>query len=213
MSEQLLDAYSVVNDDGIPKIGSCLLVVGDGTQKVEFKNGRAKVPLSLAHLVNRNQHIEIPALDAGSGQHFPSTAAPEGAQGDGQVDDEKAIMAARIAELEAMLANNDAQPAPAGWTDASEQAQTAASDEEAAAERLRLAQEHLAEEGITPPELEVSDEASPTPPPVPAGFDATTADGQPRCLAAKGDGSQCANPAVDNGSCGLAKHKEQLTSS
>lgn len=46
---------------------------------------------------------------------------------------------------------------------------------------------------------------------IPPGFTAMTGDGELRCLAAKGDKSQCANPAVGSTSaCGLPPHKAKV---
>lgn len=50
---------------------------------------------------------------------------------------------------------------------------------------------------------------------IPDGFESQTADDHPRCLAAKGDGSQCQNAAKLDGdtvtwACGLAQHKDQV---
>lgn len=46
---------------------------------------------------------------------------------------------------------------------------------------------------------------------VPEGFSPTTDEGKPRCLAAKGDGTQCVNEAVTGThACGLAPHKTKV---
>lgn len=74
-------------------------------------------------------------------------------------------------------------------------------------EALRLAREHLEADGETVPEPDVEPAVAV---PVPDGFEATTADGSARCLAAKADGSQCQNAAADGHACAIAKHREQV---
>lgn len=209
-SEQLLDAYSKVNDDGNPYLGTCTMVVGDGTQRVEFKNGRAKVPASIAHLILRHPNVEIPALGS-AGAVAPAIAdEPVGDQGDGRVDEEKAAMAARIRELEAALANGARQ---AQSTDTPPDVEATDSDtapegvSEVSPEVL-AAIEHLESEGEEVPEP--GSEPAPAPAPAREGWEPQTVDGQPRCQAAKGDGSQCANPAREGDACQLPSHQKQL---
>lgn len=46
---------------------------------------------------------------------------------------------------------------------------------------------------------------------VPPGFEDRTEDGEPRCLAAKGDGTQCKNAAIDAGpACRIDAHQKQF---
>lgn len=46
---------------------------------------------------------------------------------------------------------------------------------------------------------------------IPQGFDARTADGELRCLAAKADGGQCTNIVkAGTSACGMAPHQEQV---
>ena len=45
----------------------------------------------------------------------------------------------------------------------------------------------------------------------PEDFEALTADGEERCQARKGDGSQCSNAAHDGPACGIATHRERFT--
>jgi hypothetical protein len=93
------------------------------------------------------------------------------------------------------------EPAPLGTTDDPAEPDAADLDVDPS---LAAAREHLRAEGEHVPKV------------LPAGFAATTAEGEPRCYARKGDGSQCANPARVDGehstySCGLAKHAEQVS--
>lgn len=85
---------------------------------------------------------------------------------------------------------------------------------------LQAAREHLQSEGVDVPETKESTKtvesstkakgSNKTKDPK-DGFERETADGQPRCMARKGDGTQCANAAVDGDACRLAAHKKQLS--
>lgn len=84
-------------------------------------------------------------------------------------------------------------------------------------EAIAAAREHLEAEGIEVPALDPNvAKAAPADPTVPliqlpAGFEATTAEGHPRCLAAKGDGEQCKNEAQEGTfACGMEAHKTQV---
>lgn len=46
--------------------------------------------------------------------------------------------------------------------------------------------------------------------PAPAGREPLTGDGQPRCQALKGDGSQCVNAVTEDHACGLSAHRSQM---
>lgn len=68
---------------------------------------------------------------------------------------------------------------------------------------VAAAQAHLRDQGEHVPKA------------LPAGFEPTTGEGEPRCYARKADSSQCANSAKMDGehstyACGLERHKEQV---
>lgn len=182
-AERTVTAYSKLTPSGNPHLGECTLVMGDGTDKVDFKQGRAEVPMRLAKIVAKHPHIEIPELNPkadaatlAAGASTP-TASPV----------ELAAAQDRIAQLEAQLTQVNLSI-------------TVADEGEEVDEAIRLAQEHLAEEGEHVPDPE---------PFVREGFEPLTADNQARCQAAKTDGGQCSNPSVDGGFCNLPKHKDQ----
>lgn len=55
------------------------------------------------------------------------------------------------------------------------------------------------------------EQADPVVVPVPAGFEATTAEGDARCLSAKADGTQCQNPATPGApSCNTPGHEDKV---
>jgi len=203
MSEEvMLDAYSKTNEHGVPYLMNCTLIVGDGTQKVDFENGRAKVPESFAHLVARHEQIDIPALD------------PLNATSTLSAEDIAAVDAARELRRSKQPAGIEAP---------------IKEDKKA----VKAAREYLAEEGEDVPEPEpelrdltkadLQDVAAETGVGISGtkdeiatrierdAFESHTEDGQPRCQAAKTDGTQCSNSANDGEkACGLGKHKEQL---
>lgn len=78
------------------------------------------------------------------------------------------------------------------------------------------AQEHLRAEGLEVPDPDVAKAAPIDAPNEPLiqlrpGFESTTADGARRCLAAKGDGTQCKNEAIQNTwACGMQPHQDQI---
>jgi hypothetical protein len=221
MSDQLYDVISKVNDEQLPLVGTCTMVLGDGTVRAEFKNGRAKVPASVARLLVNHPNLDVIGFDSNERvSPAPATPAPDQPgvpdQGGSDLAEEIAARDARIAELEAMIAQNAAASqspafapgaAPDGAVEVSADAIDAADEQELSPEVL-AAMQHLAEEGE-----EVPEPGSDTPPPAAdprAGFEAATVDGQPRCQAAKGDGSQCSNGAqADSQSCHLPSHKKQ----
>lgn len=229
MTEQLLDAYSRLDPKTqAPILGCCTLVVGDGTQKVDFNNGRAQVPASFAKIVAQHPDIDIPALGAGQASGTPAPAPALVAQASAESPVAAGVVAAqaaRIRELEEQLQAKAAPPAPPEVEFAdSEQPPAPETPAEPPAEsqvspEVLAAQEYLRQEGEEVPEPEVSSaDPAATPPAANPAFDTHTADGQVRCQAAKGDGSQCSNPAIEGSTsrglaaCGLGKHQEQLSS-
>lgn len=201
MSDQTMLALSTVDGDGNAHYANCQLVVGDGTVKIEFKNGRALVPVAHADLINRNPHIEIPALTVLGGDTVP-IVAPVVEPG-GVLEG----LRARVAELEAMLMHANQKAAHGGNTEVGSTQNVDLPPDRA--ELIELAKQHLADEG----------EGVPDPGPSSPGvyaieykepFEALTADGQPRCRAKKGDGSQCANQVRSADACHLPQHQAQL---
>lgn len=210
VTEPVYDALSQVNDEGEPFLSNAQMVMGDGTVKVQFKNGRAKVPHSIAHHVAKHPHVDVLGYNGAQATQPVPRVASEAAH---SASEDVAGLEARIRELEAALALTAAK-VPAPPAEAPEPVAEPEPDPEVAARReeaLRLAREHLESEGEHVPDPEAVAAAPPAPVVSREGFETETADGQARCQAAKGDGSQCANPAVENGACGLGKHKEQLT--
>lgn len=72
-------------------------------------------------------------------------------------------------------------------------------------EAIKAAKAALEEDGEDVPEVLVKERV------VPAGFENMTGEGHPRCLAAKGDGGQCQNAAVEgSNACAHPSHKAKL---
>lgn len=220
VAEREFEAISKVNDDGIPHVGTCILVLGDGTQRVHFKNGRAKVPASLAPMVATHPHIDLLGYEGAkpsSRRQVAAEAAPAVEDKDARIRELEAALAVRDAEAQQLLQTQAAGKGPdregvelaADGVERAVEIEGDGRDGEELSEEVRLAMEHLAEEGEEVPEPAVAKDEAPALRP---GFEAETPDGQARCRAAKGDGSQCANPAGEGGACQIAKHKEQLVS-
>lgn len=156
--------YSKRNQDtGSDYLGNCTLVMGDGTQKVTFENGRAEVPEALLALVALHPHVEVVG--------HPHSGVVEALPAQALAADGETVLAPEPAAVEA----SDVSDA------------------------VKAAIEHLEADGEAVPTVEA--------PATPAGFEALTGDGQPRCQAPKSDGSQCSNPASDGERCNLPKHR------
>lgn len=165
----LVDIYAQRDENGAPSLGDAVLVVGDGTVRVEFKHGHARAEEHVARLIQHRTDLVIPAL---SGQPAPQEPVETG---------------------------GDVFPKDVEYSD-SDQLQPTEPDPEADV-RLAAAREHLAAEG----------EDVPDPVAVPAGFELRTAEGEPRCLAAKADGTQCSNAAKDGShACAISSHQERV---
>lgn len=202
-TEDLVEVQSRLSPHGTPMLGDCVLHLNDGNDRIVFQAGRATAPARLAEaLARRSDVIVMQAYQAPVEESLI------------------AVPAAPPAPVEQELAPNTEQPpAPAG--DVSPD--------------VLAAMEHLKEEGVdVPPVLVTTEPAAgtgegaqvgevthpegstplPAPVTVPDGFEATTPDGQPRCLAAKADGSQCANAARgDAHACQMPAHIAKLTAS
>lgn len=136
---EYFDAFSKLNANQQPFLHTCTVVAGDGSTKVEFVQGRARVTREEAAFLANHPHIMIPGFSKGEVPAVPAAA--------------QAIADAAFE-----------------------------------------------------PDVEVEEDADEADP----GLEALTADGQPRCQARKGDGSQCANPAADGPACKVPQHRAKL---
>ena len=202
-------ALSRLDAEGNALINNAQLVMHDGTVKVQFKNGRATVPHAHAHHVAKHPNIDVIGYEGGKAAAPAAPVRPASSNGEpDQRDTLIEAMQEQLAELAARLAAvTGAVPAGERSTPVPP-AEEAAEPSEEVSDAVKAAMEHLAAEGESVPDVGKDAE----PPADRSGFDAETADGQPRCQAAKADGTQCSNPASGDGSsaCGLSKHQEQL---
>lgn len=214
--ETLYDAIAVISPNGEPMLGDAQVILGDGTTKVMFKHGRAKVTAQVAEMLVKRGDVDIPGFTPGiqprevtPEQPIQAAPLPAGAvvNGDGTIT----LPASALTDEQREAVRQALEIAPVEH----ETVKPQAGDEAAVA----AAKEYLAEEGETVPEPEA--DALPTDAPsvpevaktvtIPEGFQAKTAEGEPRCIARKSDGSQCANAAKgDTLACGLKKHQESV---
>jgi hypothetical protein len=162
----LVDVYAKRDVNGNPSLGDATLIVGDGSTRIEFKQGHAQCEEGVARLIAQRSDLTIPALD-----HMSAPQGdPKGPESP-SLEYSLGVDPQLKGKVEAQLRQSEAD--------------------------LELAKEHLETEGEdVPPVL------------VPDGFELRTADGEMRCLAAKADGSQCANAAQgDTHACGLKRHQ------
>lgn len=196
-------ALSRTDSEGAPLLGTCTMVLGDGTSRVEFKNGRAEVPAHLAHMVATHVHVDVVGWD-GEVTPFPQPDAASSSTSPQVVADQ----AAEIQRLRAEVAAHEARAnavtldAPGGGEQPGDPGEPVEPDGEVS-EQVRLAMEHLREEGELVPEVQKAGPSN-------EGFEANTPDGQPRCQARKGDGGQCSNAASKGHACSIAKHQDEL---
>jgi hypothetical protein len=204
VTERTVEAYSRADANGTPYFNTCQLIVGDGTVKIAFEKGRADIPVSLAALIASIPGIHVPGMDG--------TTAPVPV--DGALAAENEMLRLRLAEMETMLKLLAAKPKAAAETtrvfvdnatpEGGDSTEITGIAPEDLPESVRLAMEHLAAEGEDVPE---PGSALPAPASIDA-LAALTTDGQARCQAVKGDGSQCSNPAVgESGACAISAHK------
>jgi hypothetical protein len=186
-------------------LGDAQVVVGDGTVKVMFKNGRAMVSEFEAALLHHRGDIEIPGFTGELQPREVSEAAPIQAgglpagaviNGDGSIT----LSASSLTDEQREAVRQALEIAPV----VHETSKPSPGDEAA----LAAAQEYLAEEGMeVEPVAEVAKTVT-----IPEGFEAKTAEGESRCIARTASGSQCSNPAKgDSVACGLAKHQQQVS--
>lgn len=199
--QELVTLVSLRDDTGQAYLNTTRLVTDHGT--IEFRSGQAKgVPADVAEalLEQRDdlyvQEWGLRGRDTAPGATPPST--PTAPATHGPIDDDPeaaaAALAQHLADEEAEL-GGDTPPGDAPPGDAPP--------------------------GDTPPgdgegdgDGEPDDPADPGDQQVkvvPQGFAAFTEDGSPRCLAAKADGTQCANVAKEGSSaCGLQPHQDSV---
>lgn len=198
-------ARSKRTEHGALHITDARLMIGGG-EIVEFQNGEATgLSEAQARLVATRDDMIVtrdqPAFDDDGPQTDPDllTPTPEAAK------PKPAAAAPQLAASGLDLARLDPKVVAA--------LEAVRADDPDAARELEadLLKQQQAEAAADNGEAE----AAPGPPAlavqVPDGFAATTEDGQARCLAAKGDGSQCNNAAVGaSHACGIDKHKDQV---
>lgn len=182
---------------GEPLLGECVLHAGDA--KIEFKHGRALVRSEDAHLLRHRDDVEIVGYDADTDPFNPDAANP------GPLP----TAAVPVEAVDPPVEGGKTILDEGGVTPPSEASENR--DSEPDPEAVELAKEHLREEGEDVPEPEPTgtDEGA-AGPILPEGFVLTTDDGENRCLAAKGDGEQCANVAHEGHACGIESHQEQV---
>lgn len=212
VAERVYDAYSKRDENDQEHLGTCSLVVGDGTSRIDFVKGRAKVPAHLVEIAANHPQIDVPGYRS---TIEDATAAEE-------ADNELAELEARVAELRARRTRVLAAAPALEVTQAVE----VAPDEVAEKSRLELARAYLEAEGIEVPDVDAAavEAAKATPSERtenPADqrvskaasnreLEPRTQDDQPRCQALKTNHQQCQNAAVnDSKACGLPKHQAQ----
>jgi hypothetical protein len=203
VEEVMYDAIAALSPNGEPLLGDAQVILGDGTTKIEFKRGRAKVTAIEAEMLVKRSDVDIPGFTPGDVPQITEPHAdgpvasvlPPGAviNGDGTITLSSASLTNE--QREAVRQALAIEPVE------HETVKPPAGDEAA----IEAAREYLAQEGEdVPPEVEKTVT-------VPEGFEMTTPEGEKRCLARKADGSQCSNAAKgDTVACGLAKHQDQV---
>lgn len=196
--ERPYHAIAKLSPQGEPLLGDAQVILGDGTTKIMFHNGRAMVSAAEAEMLCKRGDVEIPGFVPGQDGPAEDVVVPPV----GLVAQDGTI---RIADLPPEIRRQLREELGIDPV-VQEAVKPQTGDDEA----IKAAQEYLAEEGENVPEpvAEPTVEKVVT---VPEGFASTTSEGEPRCLARKGDGSQCANAAKgDTHACGLAKHQIQV---
>ena len=218
MSDVMLDVLSVLDSNEEPIYSNCTLQLGE--LKLEFKNGRSKIPLSKAAEVLRNPNCLVPGYDGPAAPAVPNEAAELTVRDDvrQQLQETPEQREARITAAEEYLRGEGLHIPPRPVEPVSSAREAELEQRIAALEGLLAQSVPLAD--LTEPDAaqavdgpEDDDEPDDAPEgdadEVPDGIEALTADGKPRCWARKGDGSQCANGSVDGShACGLAAHQK-----
>lgn len=184
--EKVYEVVSRISQHGAPLIGDCQMIAGSAV--IEFKNGRAFVPESLVRYMRGRKDVAVvgEALDGEeSTAKTDASPAPEEPSTEAAPD----TQATAAASGEAVTSENAGDVSP----------------------EVLAAQEHLRSEGEEVPEVEKTVPPEGKTVTLPEGFQLNTDEGEPRCLAAKADGSQCANAAKEGThACGIDKHQEAV---
>lgn len=191
---RLFDLHSRRDERGQMYLLDARLVLGDGSAVVFTQGTATGVPEAQARLLRHRKDLLIVASD-------------ETAEAVGAFDDEPDLEPEAEPEVEAAA---DGEPGDNDGGDGDGDGQ----DDAARQAALDAAREHLEAEGMDVPPADSGTQPAAEHAKVltlPQGFTATTEDGEPRCLAAKADGTQCLNAAVeDTHACGLGPHKEKV---
>lgn len=202
-TEPQYDVIAKLSPHGEPLLGDAQVILGDGTTKIEFKRGRARVNAEQAEMIRHRGDVDVlgytPELvprEVTEAAPIKAAPLPPGAvvNGDGTIT----LPASALSDEQREAVRQALDIAPVEH----ETVKPTPGDEAA----LAAAKEYLADEGMAedlPPVEKVVT--------VPEGFSMTTTEGEKRCLARKGDGSQCSNAAKgDTTACGLKQHQAQL---
>ena len=218
----LLDVLSVEDDQNNPILNNVSLQLGEHV--LEFKNGRAKIPTSLAAIAVRDSRLRVPGYTGAPAPPVANAAAPLPDTADKTSGREltAAEREERLLQAEEYLRSQGLPVPPRAPVDGGA-AEPVADPRVAELEgRVNELEEMLrravdlrpAGDGDAPAQPLSTATVGETgeEPVLPDGFEATTTDGKPRCAAAKGDGSQCSNAAVEGSrACQIGAHQKQVS--
>lgn len=215
MADRTYTAHSKRDANGQVYLNDARLVLGDGSS-IQFTNGVATgIPEAQARIIEGRSDLVL----------IPDDVPPTGVAVDEPDDD-----VSPPPEQPTPPTNEPQQSAPQPEVTGTEAPELTPEQQE----QIDLAKEHLAAEGEEVPEpvessatgeqpgasgsteptepTESTTSTADAPVPLPDGFVAFTAEGEHRCLARKGDGSQCHNAASepDGWACGMAAHRKQV---
>lgn len=217
-TEALLEVQSRLSPHGAPLLGDCTLILNDGSDRVVFKGGRAMVPERIAEVLRQRSDVVVLAPwspDVVSPAEPPAEPAGSGPQNAGETPAEvtapEDLTAEQLQAIADAQAHLDADAVGDGDLSIVENADGKLGDPIAhdPANAAQVEQVMKPGEATGTPRTEV-EPPEPLPLIVPAGFEAMTEDGVPRCLAAKADSKQCSNAAAELGACHLAPHKAKV---
>lgn len=198
-TQPMYDAIAKLSENGEPLLGDAQVILGDGTTKVIFKHGRARVTATEAEMLQHRGDVDIPGYVAGT----PSPEPVEKKSGGITVNQDGTI---NIRDLPPEMRQQLREELGIDPVE-----REAIKPPPADPEALKAAQEYLEQEGEAVPEPEAPAPEVQKTMFIPEGFEARTAEGESRCIARKSDGSQCANAAKgDTLACGLKKHQESV---
>ncbi len=200
----MVQVRSKRDPEGQHYLENATLIVGAG-ERVVFEHGQAMVTPEQAEMLCNRGDLDVDGYTAPAGDVAPQGRALP-ARLESASDDELLAAAAWLTERDeqtSATATGDpsvdevlAQQQPG--LPADPDADVAKSATTQVSPEVQAMREHLAADGEHVPKL------------LPENFTATTPEGEPRCYARKGDGSQCQNTAVEHEACGLAAHKAQV---